>query len=495
MTTLLLGDVDLHLLGEGNHRRLWEILGADLVDGGVRFSVWAPNARAVSVVGDWNEWAVGADPLVPQASSGVWAGIVSGAAVGSRYKFAVEGQYGGVVLKADPMARRTECPPDNASVVDGPSEHVWGDQAWMAQRDATPSHERPLRIYEVHLGSWKQGLGYAEAAEQLADHCEYLGFTHVELLPVAEHPYTPSWGYQVTGYYAPTARYGTPDDFRRFVDVFHQRGIGVILDWVPAHFPKDAWSLARFDGTALYEHEDPRLGEHPDWGTLVFNYGRNEVQNFLVANALYWLEEFHIDGLRVDAVASMLYLDYSREPGAWVANRFGGRENLEAIEFLRHLNTVVFAEHPGVLTIAEESTSWPQVSHPVHVGGLGFTHKWNMGWMNDTLQYMHHDPVHRRWHHRDLTFGLLYAFSEQFVLPLSHDEVVHGKGRCWPRWPVTTGRSSPASAPCTAGCGPIPVRRWSSWAPRWRHGRSGASPNRCRGICSTTHRTAGCSTR
>ena len=277
-------------------------------------------------------------------------------------------------------------------------------------------------------GRGRSASTYREAAEQVADHCEYLGFTHVELLPVAEHPYAPSWGYQVTGYFAPTARYGTPDDFKAFVDVLHQRNIGVILDWVPAHFPRDAWALARFDGTALYEHDDPRLGEHPDWGTLVFNYGRNEVSNFLIANALYWLEEFHIDGLRVDAVASMLYLDYSRQPGEWIPNRFGGRENLEAIEFLKRLNSVVFGRVPGALMIAEESTSWPQVTHPVHFGGLGFSHKWNMGWMHDTLEYVRHDPVHRRWHHRDLTFGLLYAFTERFVLPLSHDEVVHGKG-------------------------------------------------------------------
>ena len=425
---LLLGDIDLHLLGEGNHRRLWEVLGAHATEDGVRFAVWAPNARAVSVVGDWNYWSVGADALVPQGTSGVWAGLVPHAAVGVRYKFAVEGIHGGITLKADPMARRAECPPENASIVDSPSLHEWQDADWVAARRATAPHDRPLRIYEVHLGSWKAGLSYEEAAVQLADHCEYLGFTHIELLPIAEHPYGPSWGYQVTGYYAPTARFGTPDDVRAFVDVFHQRGIGVILDWVPAHFPKDAWSLARFDGTALYEHQDPRLGEHPDWGTYVFNYGRNEVSNFLIANALYWFEEFHIDGLRVDAVASMLYLDYSREPGAWVANRFGGRENLEAIEFLRRLNTVVFAEQPGVMMIAEESTSWPQVTHPVDAGGLGFSHKWNMGWMHDTLEYLRHDPIHRRWHHRDLTFGLLYAFSEHFVLPLSHDEVVHGKG-------------------------------------------------------------------
>ncbi len=430
---LLLGDIDLHLLGEGNHRRLWEMLGShvvdpDRVDDGVRFSVWAPNARAISVVGDWNGWRDSVDRLEPQGSSGVWAGVVTEARAGHCYKLAVTGRNGVTTWKADPLARRTQCPPEQASIVEGPSAMVWGDSTWIESRRAVGSSPRPLRIYEVHLGSWKLGLGYVDAAEQLADHCEHLGFTHVELLPVAEHPYTPSWGYQVSGYYAPTARFGTPDEFRAFVDILHRRGIGVILDWVPAHFPKDAWALARFDGTALYEHEDPRQGEHPDWGTLVFNYGRNEVSNFLIANALYWIDEFHIDGLRVDAVASMLYLDYSRQPGEWVPNRFGGRENLEAIEFLKHLNSVVVGAHPGVMMIAEESTSWPKVTAPPHHGGLGFTHKWNMGWMHDTLLYASHDPVHRRWHHRDLTFGLLYAFSEHFVLPLSHDEVVHGKG-------------------------------------------------------------------
>jgi 1,4-alpha-glucan branching enzyme len=433
VTELLLGEIDLHLFGEGNHRRLWDFLGAHVVDpadpgAGIRFSVWAPNARAVSVVGDWNDWRDSETRLAPQGRSGVWAGIAPAARVGHRYKFAVTAANGVTTWKADPMARGAECPPAQASVVQGPSGMEWNDEEWLARRDASAGSPHSLRIYEVHLGSWKEGLTYREAGEQLADHCEYLGFTHVELLPVAEHPYAPSWGYQVSGYYAPTARYGSPDDFKALVDILHQRGIGVILDWVPAHFPRDAWALARFDGTALYEHDDPRQGEHPDWGTLVFNYGRNEVSNFLIANALYWLEEFHIDGLRVDAVASMLYLDYSRQPGEWVPNRFGGRENLDAIEFFKHLNSVVLGRLPGVLMIAEESTSWPRVTHPPQHGGLGFTHKWNMGWMHDTLEYVRHDPVHRRWHHRDLTFGLLYAFSERFVLPFSHDEVVHGKG-------------------------------------------------------------------
>jgi 1,4-alpha-glucan branching enzyme len=427
----LLGPVDLHLIGEGRHLRLWDVLGAHqrTVDGvdGAAFAVWAPNARAVRVVGDWNRWDGRVDPLRPQGVSGVWAGFVAGVSVGTRYKYEIIGADGSLRLRADPMARRTEVPPSNASLLTA-STHEWNDGEWLAARAAADPVRRPLRVYEVHLGSWRPGLGYREAAKELADYVEDLGFTHVELLPVAEHPFTGSWGYQVTGYYAPTARYGTPDDFRFFVDHLHQRGIGVIVDWVPAHFPRDDWALARFDGTSLYEHADPRQGEHPDWGTLVFNYGRNEVRNFLVANALYWFEEFHVDGLRVDAVASMLYLDYSRQPGEWVPNEFGGRENLAAIEFLRELNTTVFAEHPGVMVIAEESTSWPMVSRPVDHGGLGFSHKWNMGWMHDTLGYLQHDPVHRRFHHRELTFGLLYAFTENFVLPLSHDEVVHGKG-------------------------------------------------------------------
>ncbi|HEX9260309.1 MAG TPA: 1,4-alpha-glucan branching protein GlgB [Acidimicrobiales bacterium] len=431
MAEPLVGEVDRYLFNEGRHRRLWEVLGAHAMKvGGIegtRFSVWAPNARAVRVVGDWNGWDGRIDPLAPVGVSGLWAGFVPGVGVGARYKFEIEGADGHLRLKADPMARASEVPPATASVVTT-NTHVWGDRDWMTARAAQDVVRRPLRIYEVHLASWRLGLGYREAAEQLADYVSDLGFTHVELLPVAEHPFGGSWGYQVTGYYAPTARFGVPDDFRWFVDHLHQRGIGVIVDWVPAHFPKDEWALARFDGTSLYEHADPRQGEHPDWGTLVFNYGRTEVRNFLIANALYWFHEFHVDGLRVDAVASMLYLDYSRKPGDWVPNEFGGRENLAAIEMLRELNTVVYAECPGVLMLAEESTAWPQVSRPVDHGGLGFSHKWNMGWMHDTLSYFHHDAVHRKYHHRDLTFGLLYAFTENYVLPLSHDEVVHGKG-------------------------------------------------------------------
>ncbi len=431
---VLLSDLDLHLFGEGTHRRLWEFLGAHVhTGGGVRFALWAPNATSVWVVGDWNGWGDGTE-LHPQGRSGIWAADVLTAAAGHCYKFAVVGADGKTTMKADPMARTSECPPSNASVVAAPSVHQWSDDDWMESRSI--ARGVPLRIYEVHLGSWRHGVAsYRELGEQLAAHVSEMGFTHVELLPLAEHPFGGSWGYQVTGYYAPTARFGTPDDLRALVDTLHRRGIGVLMDWVPAHFPKDDWSLARFDGTALYEHSDPRQGEHPDWGTYVFNYGRNEVRNFLVANALYWLHEFHIDGLRVDAVASMLYLDYSRPAGGWVPNRHGGRENLDAIGFLQQLTTVVGEEIPTAMMIAEESTAWPKVTHPVHHGGLGFTHKWNMGWMHDTLGYFQHDPVHRRWHHRDLSFGLLYAFSERFVLPLSHDEVVHGKGSLLSKMP------------------------------------------------------------
>ena len=428
---LLPGELDVYLFNEGRHRRLWQLLGSHLVDAaapesGARFTVWAPNAQAVYVVGDWNQWGDGA-PMERVGSSGIWLAVVPSARAGQSYKYAVVSSDGRTMLKADPMARQTECPPDNSSVIVGPADHRWSDGAWMRRRSNLPT--APLRVYEVHLGSWRDGVqNYVELGHQLADHVSELGFTHVELLPVAEHPFGGSWGYQVSGYYAPTARFGTPDEFREFVDILHQRGIGVILDWVPAHFPKDEWALARFDGTALYEHADPRQGEHPDWGTLVFNFERNEVRNFLTANALYWLQEFHIDGLRVDAVASMLYLDYSRLPGQWVPNRHGGRENLGAIALLQEVNTLVGTEVVGALTIAEESTSWPKVTHPVHDGGLGFTHKWNMGWMHDTLDYMGRDPMYRRHHHRDLTFGLMYAFGERYVLPLSHDEVVHGKG-------------------------------------------------------------------
>ncbi|HUY60976.1 MAG TPA: 1,4-alpha-glucan branching protein GlgB [Candidatus Dormibacteraeota bacterium] len=432
-----LGPMDLHLMGEGTDRRLFDHLGAHpgLVAGvaGTAFAVWAPNATGVRLVGDFNAWDGSGHPLRNLQGSGVWELFVPGMAAGEAYKFAIRTGAGRWVLKGDPLAFATEVPPGTASRIASP-QHRWDDARWLASRAHTDPLRAPLSIYEVHLGSWRRDpdgnrlLSYREIAPLLADYVLQLGFTHVEFLPVAEHPFGGSWGYQITGYYAPTARHGGPDDFRALVDHLHQRGIGVILDWVPAHFPRDEAGLAQFDGTALYEHQDPRQGSHPDWGTLIFNYGRTEVRNFLLANALFWFEAYHVDGLRVDAVASMLYLDYSRAAGEWVPNRFGGREHLEAVDFLRELNVLVHAQHPGALVIAEESTSWPGVSRPTYVGGLGFTFKWNMGWMHDTLEYFRHDPVHRRYHHQHLIFGLLYAWSENFILPLSHDEVVHGKG-------------------------------------------------------------------
>jgi 1,4-alpha-glucan branching enzyme len=435
-----LGDMDLHLFNEGTHRRLWEKLGAHpaTVDGvsGVAFAVWAPTAQRVSVIGDFSQWDGRLFPMRSLGSSGVWELFIPGITAGALYKFEIVSQSGAIRVKTDPFGFKMEQHPGTASIVEPPLDsYAWGDRAWMAKRDALDPHRQPALIYEVHLGSWaripEEGdrfLGYREIAPRLAQHVKQLGFTHIELLPVMEHPFYGSWGYQVSGYFAPTSRYGTPDDFRAFVDVMHQHDIGVLLDWVPAHFPKDDFALRRFDGSALFEHEDPRLGEHPDWGTLIFNYGRAEVRNFLVANALFWLEEFHVDGLRVDAVASMLYLDYSREPGQWLRNRYGGRENLEAIDFLRQLNETIRHEHPGCPVIAEESTAWPGVTNdPMH-GGLGFAFKWNMGWMHDTLQFFALDPIHRRWHQDQLTFAMIYEHTERFVMPLSHDEVVHGKG-------------------------------------------------------------------
>ncbi|MDK8351830.1 1,4-alpha-glucan branching protein GlgB, partial [Gleimia europaea] len=394
---------------------------------GVSFTVWAPNARAVRVVGDFNYWDGTGSAMRTLGASGVWELFVPGVEVGARYKFEICGPDGNWMQKADPMARATEIPPATASVVTD-KFHEWSDHEWMEARAAKDPHTSPMSVYEVHIGSWRQGLGYRTLADELVPYLKRMGYTHVEFMPVAEHPFGGSWGYQVTSYYAPTSRFGTPDDFRYLVDKLHQAGIGVILDWVPAHFPKDSWALARFDGTALYEDPDPMRGEHPDWGTLVFNFGRREVRNFLVANALYWLEEFHIDGLRVDAVASMLYLDYSRNDGEWRPNQYGGREHLEAIEFIQEANATAYRRNPGIVMIAEESTAWPGVTAPTSGGGLGFGLKWNMGWMNDTLRYMQEDPVNRRWHHGELTFSLVYAFSENYVLPLSHDEVVHGKG-------------------------------------------------------------------
>ncbi len=426
----LIGELDLHLFAEGTHRRLWELLGPQSIGPSTRFSVWAPNARAVGVVGDWNGW--NPEPLTrvePHGPTGIWSIVSDAPRPGDCYKFEITTAEGRTTRKADPMARQAEQPPSDASVVPTFDGFEWSDDEWMEQRGAALAGSAPMRVYEVHLGSWRRGVDNWDAlAEQIGEHVTRLGFTHVELLPIAEHPFGGSWGYQVSGYYAPTARFGDPDGCRRFVDALHRRGIGVIVDWVPAHFPKDDWSLGRFDGTPLYEHPDPRRGEHPDWGTYVFDFGRNEVRNFLVANALYWLDEFHIDGLRVDAVASMLYLDYSRSPGQWSANEHGGRENLEAIRLLQETNTVVGEEFPDVLMIAEESTAWPGVTHPVSAGGLGFSHKWNLGWMHDSLGYMQLDPVHRAHHHHEMTFAQLYAYNERFVLPLSHDEVVHGKG-------------------------------------------------------------------
>ncbi len=431
-----LGELDLHLITEGRHRELWRRLGARILEHqgvvGVAFAVWAPNASGVHVVSDANFWDDRTLPMRSLGASGVWELFVPNAHPGTKYKFRVTGAGGRQKLKSDPLARFQESSPARASIVED-SHYAWSDVDWLQARATGNPVEKPLSIYELHLGSWRRGdgdrvLGYRDIAEQLVTSCRDMGFTHVELMPVAEHPFTASWGYQVTNYYAPTSRYGTPDDFRWFVDHLHQHGIGVIVDWVPAHFPRDDWALAGFDGTALYEHADPRRGSHPDWGTLIFNYGRNEVRNFLVANARYWMDEFHIDGLRVDAVASMLYLDYSRKAGEWVPNIYGGRENLEAIAFLREFNEIVHADFPGAITIAEESTDWPGVSRPTVSGGLGFTFKWNMGWMHDTLDYMSKDAVFRRYHHNQLSFGLWYAWSENFVLPLSHDEVVHSKG-------------------------------------------------------------------
>jgi 1,4-alpha-glucan branching enzyme len=435
----VISDFDLYLMGEGTHLRLWEVLGARPmeVDGveGVAFAVWAPAARRVSVVGDFNLWDGRRHTMRLHPAQGVWEIFIPGVAEGTVYKYEILPHGGVPFLKADPLAFAAELRPDTGSRVADLREHAWGDAEWMEARRGTDFCVEPMTVYEVHLGSWKRvpheddrPLTYREIAHELADYVCDLGFTHVELLPVMEHPYDPSWGYQVTGYYAPTSRFGTPEDFRYFVDHLHQRGIGVILDWVPAHFPKDAFALRRFDGTALYEHEDPRLGEHPDWGTMVFNFGRNEVRNFLVSNALFWLEEYHIDGLRVDAVASMLYLDYSRQPGQWIPNRYGGRENLDAIDFLQQLNVSVRDRHPGALMIAEESTAWPGVTQAPHLGGLGFHLKWNMGWMNDFLRFMREESIHRKYHFNLMTFSLMYAFSEKFVLPFSHDEVVHGKG-------------------------------------------------------------------
>jgi len=434
-----LTDYDLYLLGEGAHFRVYEKLGAQLLtlEGvpGVRFGVWAPNALRVSVVGEFNGWDGRVHPMRLHPGNGIWEIFIPGLGEGTLYKFEVLAKNDQpMALKADPYAFAFELAPYPASVVTDLA-YRWGDEAWMAERGTKQAVDAPLSIYEVHAGSWRRvpeeghrAMNYRELAQELAVYVKAMGYTHVELLPITEHPYYPSWGYQALGYYAPSCRYGSPQDFMYFVETMHQHGIGVLLDWVPAHFPQDPHGLVYFDGTHLYEHEDPRLREHPDWGTRIFNYGRNEVSNFLVGSALFWLDKYHIDGLRLDAVASMLYLDYSREPGEWVPNKYGGNENLEAIAFIKRFNEVVYRHHPDVMTIAEESTAWPLVSRPTYLGGLGFGFKWNMGWMHDLLTYMTKDPIHRKYHHHNLTFGLLYAWHENFILPLSHDEVVHGKG-------------------------------------------------------------------
>ena len=436
--TRVVTDYEAYLFGEGHWLRAWEKLGArPATQDGVRgysFAVWAPNARGVSVVGDVNQWDGRTHPMRSLGASGIWETFLPGLGAGEIYKFEIHPQQGPPFVKADPFALAAELPPRTGSVTADLGRHDWQDGAWMAARATRNVLDSPMSIYELHAGSWRRNphegdrqLNWRELAHELVPYLNDMHFTHVELMPVMEHPFDGSWGYQVTGYFAPTSRHGTPDDFRFFVDECHRHGIGVLLDWVPGHFPKDAHGLASFDGTALFEHSDPRQGEHQDWGTLIFNYGRHEVRNFLVSNALYWLESFHIDGLRVDAVASMLYLDYSRREGQWVPNQYGGRENLDAIDFFRELNTVTHGHHPGTAMIAEESTAFPAVSWPTWVGGLGFTFKWNMGWMHDILTYVQKDPVYRRWEHQHLTFSMLYAYNENFILPFSHDEIVHGK--------------------------------------------------------------------
>ena len=439
-------DESLHFFNEGTHQQAYRDLGAHpcLYDGveGSRFAVWAPNARRVFVVGDFNGWDHSTHPMNLRGNSGVWELFVPGVRVGGLYKFYLHGKHGEELVKSDPFAFRSELRPKTASVVADIDDYLWNDGEWMARRGQTPQHEGPLAVYEMHLGSWRRvpeqdnrPLSYREHADQLVNYVKEMGFTHVELMPVAEHPLDQSWGYQVAGFYSVTSRYGTPAEFKHFVDRCHQEGIGVILDWVPAHFPKDGHALGLFDGTCLYEHADPKQGQHPDWGTYVFNYGRTEVRSFLISNAHFWFDVYHIDGLRVDAVASMLYLDYSRKEGEWIPNEYGGKENVPAIELLRTVNSSVSARHPGAFMVAEESTAWPMVSHPADKGGLGFHFKWNMGWMHDVLKFMSKDPIYRKYDLNHLTFGLLYAFTENFILPFSHDEVVHGKGSLLDRMP------------------------------------------------------------
>ena len=487
----VLTDFDLHLIGEGTHFRLYEKLGARLIEHagtkGVSFAVWAPNAERVSVIGDFNQWDGRRYPMRPRGLSGLWEIFIPGLQQGTVYKFEIKTRYKGyVATKSDPFALCSEMRPNTASVVWDLDRYQWHDQEWMAVRKQRQRLEAPMAIYEVHLGSWKRKpdpigmrwLSYRELADELVPYARDMGYTHLQLLPITEHPYDGSWGYQTIGYFAPTSRYGSPDDFRYFVDKAHQAGLGIILDWVPAHFPKDGHGLSFFDGTHLYEHADPRKGEHQDWGTLIYNYERDEVRAFLLSSALFWLDKYHIDGLRVDAVASMLYLDYSRQPGEWIPNEFGGRENLGAVAFLKRFNEVVHLEYPDTLTFAEESTSWPQVSRPTYLGGLGFDLKWNMGWMHDMLDYMEKNPVHRRYSHYDLTFALLYAFTENFVLPFSHDEVVHGKGAMLSKMPGDYWQkfanlralygymyAHPGKKLLFMGC---EIGQWSEWNHAWQ---------------------------
>ena len=428
------GELDLHLIREGRHEELWKTLGANIKGDGTAFAVWAPNAQAVRVIGEFNGWNGVTHSMRVMGSSGVWELYIPGIGAGTKYKFEILTKSGDWISKIDPLAKFAETPPNTASVVTE-SSYKWKDKSWLTARAKRDALKSPMSIYELHVGSWRQGLDYRSLADELIAYTTELGFTHVEFMPIAEHPYAPSWGYQVTGYYAPTSRFGNPDDLRYLIDRLHQAGIGVILDWVPAHFPKDVWALGRFDGEPLYEHADPRRGEHPDWGTYIFDFGRTEVRNFLVANALYWLEEFHIDGLRVDAVASMLYLDYSREGNDWLPNIHGGRENLDAISFMQEANATAYRRNPGIMMIAEESTSWGGVSAPTDGGGLGYGFKWNMGWMNDSLKYIEKDPMYRSHHHGEITFSMLYAYDEKFILPISHDEVVHGKGSLLAKMP------------------------------------------------------------
>ncbi len=493
------GEVDQHLINEGRHEELWTVLGAhvrsyDTLGGpvsGTSFAVWAPGAQGVRIAGDFNFWDGRAHPMRQLGSSGVWEIFVPDVGQGTLYKFEVLGADGTWRQKADPLARHTQVPPERASVV-FESSYEWSDADWVARRAEQRPTERPMSIYEVHLGSWRRGLSYAELADQLVDYVSQLGFTHVELMPVMEHPFGGSWGYHVTSYFAPTARFGDPDGLRYLIDRFHQAGVGVILDWVPAHFATDDWALRRFDGTPLYEHADPARGEHREWGSLIFDFGRSEVRNFLVANAVFWLEEFHADGLRVDGVASMLYLDYSREEGEWTPNIHGGRENLEAVAFLQEFNATCYKRVPGVVTIAEESTAWPGVTRPTHVGGLGFGFKWNMGWMHDSLGYVENDPIHRQYHHHQMTFSMMYAYAENYVLPISHDEVVHGKGSMLRKMPGDRWKQLANLRAYLAYMWAHPGKQLIFMGSSWPRSPSGPRAASWTGGCSSTLSIAAC---